>query len=69
MFILQEMQTTGTQTALTPTRTYSDRNEAESAFHAALSSAAVSSVPIHAVVLLDEYGGTVRSEFYKHSEG
>lgn len=68
MFILQEMQTSGTQTVLTPTRTYSDRNEAESAFHSALSAAAISSVPVHAVVLLDEYGGTVRSEFYEHAQ-
>ena len=67
MYILQEMQTTGTQTALTPTQTFTDKNAAESAFHSILASAAISKVPVHAVVLLDEHGNTVRREFYEHT--
>jgi len=66
MYILQEMQTSGTQTTLTPTQTFTDQNAAESAFHSILASAAVSKVPVHAVVLMDERGGTVRSEYYEH---
>lgn len=67
MYILHELQTTGNQTALCPTKTFIDRLEAESAYHTALGYAAVSSVPVHAVVLMDEHGNTVRREFYEHS--
>ena len=66
MYILQEMQTTGAQTALVPAQTFTDKNQAESAYHQVLAAAAVSSVPVHAVVLLDEHGNTVRREYYEH---
>lgn len=66
MYILQEMQTTGGQTALVPPMTYADRNQAESAYHQALAAAAVSPVEIHTVVLLDEHGTTVKRDFYEH---
>ena len=66
MYILHEMQTTGNQTALVPAQTFTDKNQAESAYHQALAAAAVSSVPVHAVVLLDEHGNTVRREYYEH---
>ncbi|MBQ1241834.1 MAG: hypothetical protein IIX99_01370 [Oscillospiraceae bacterium] len=68
MFIIHEMQTTGNQTALVPAKTYTDRNEAESAYHGVLAAAAISSVPVHAVVLMDEHGNTLRREFYEHTE-
>ena len=68
MFIIHEMQTTGTQTALVPAKTYTDRNEAESAYHGVLAAAAISSVPVHAVVLMDEHGNTLRREFYEHTQ-
>lgn len=67
MYILHEMQTTGSQTALVPAKTFTDRNEAESAYHMTLGAAAISSVPVHAVVLMDEHGNTLRREFYEHS--
>lgn len=66
MFILQEIQTTNGNSALVPAQTYNSKNEAESAFHTALAAAAVSNVTVHAVVLLDEHGNTVRREFYEH---
>lgn len=66
MYILQELQTTGNSTALVPARTYTDKNEAESAFHLALASAAISQVEVHTVVLYDEHGNTLRREFYEH---
>ena len=53
MFILQEMQTKGDQTTLVPAQTILDENEAESAYHTAVAAAAVSSVPVHTVVLMD----------------
>ena len=66
MYILQEMQTNGSQTVLTPAATYTDKNEAESAFHMKLGSAAISSVNVHTVVLMDEHGNILRSEYYEH---
>lgn len=66
MFIIQEIQTTGGQTALVPAATYTDRNEAESAFHMKLGSAAISSVGVHTVIMYDEHGNVLRREYYEH---
>lgn len=66
MYILIEMQTNGNQTALVPPRTYSDRLQAESAYYSTLSAAAVSTVQIHTVVLLDEHGNTLKRDYYEH---
>lgn len=60
------MQTTTNGTALVPTQTFSDRNQAESAYHTALAAAAVSSVTVHTVVLMDEHGNSIKREFYEH---
>ena len=66
MYILHEMQTTANGTALVPPQTFSDRNQAESAYHTALAAAAVSSVAVHTVVLMDEHGNSIKREFYEH---
>ena len=66
MYILQEIQTENGNTALLPALTYADKNEAESAYHTKLASAAISSVDVHTVVLFDEHGNVVRREFYEH---
>lgn len=66
MFIVLEMQTENSATALLPALTYTDKNEAESAFHSKLASAAISEVDIHAVVMLDEHGNIIKREFYEH---
>lgn len=68
MYILIEMQTNGNQTALVPPRTYSDRLQAESAYYSTLSAAAVSIVQVHTVVLLDEHGHVVKSDYYEHGD-
>ena len=67
MYISQEIQTTGGQTALLPAVTFTDRNEAESAFHLKLGSAAVSSVDVHTVLMYDEHGNVIRREYYEHA--
>ena len=66
MYIILEMQTNGDTTALVPPVTYKDMNQADSAYYQKLASAAVSSVPIHTVTMLDEHGRSIRSEFYEH---
>lgn len=66
MYIVQEIQTTGNQTALLPALTYADRNEAESAYHMKLGSAAIGSVEVHTVIMIDEHGNMLKREYYEH---
>ena len=66
MYILHEIQTTGNSTALVPAQTFTDKNQAESAYHTAMAAAAISNVTVHTVVLMDEHGNTVKREFYEH---
>ncbi len=42
------------------------REEAEKSYHSILSVAATSEHPVHAAVVLNEYGSVIRSEHYKH---
>ena len=66
MYILIEMQTNETQTAIVPAVTYADRFQAESAYYTAPAAAAVSSVPVHAVMLIDDHGNIIKRDFYEH---
>lgn len=45
---------------------YNDRNEAESRYHQILAAAAISEVPKHSAVLMDEMGETIKRDFYTH---
>ena len=67
MYIVQEIQTAGSHSALLPALTYTDRNEAESAYHTTLGAAAISSVEVHTVVMYDEHGNLLKREFYEHA--
>lgn len=67
MYIILEVQTNETS-ALLPPIAYRDRNEAENAYHSRLASAAISSVKLHTVVMMDEYGVVLKNEFYNHEE-
>ena len=66
MYIIQEIQTNGSQTALLPAITKADKNEMESAVHSILASAAISAVEVHAVIVFDEHGNTVNNTYYEH---
>ena len=66
MYIILEMQTNGDSTALVPPVTYREQNQADSAYYQKLAAAAVSSVPVHTITMLDEHGRSIRSEFYEH---
>lgn len=59
MFIIQEIQTSGQSSAITPAVVKTDAQEAESAFLLACASACISSVPIHTVMCVDEGGNHV----------
>jgi len=67
MYLVIELQTnSGQMTNLA--YAYETQAEAESKFHAVLSSAAVSSVEIHSAVILDEYGCILGNGSYTHGE-
>lgn len=66
MYIIQEIQTNGTTSALTPAITRTDRNQAESDYHMICGAAAISSVEVHTVIMYDEHGTVIRKEFYEH---
>ena len=65
MYIVTELQTTGDTTAVLNYQ-YADKNLAEQKFHEILAYAATSTVQIHAVSILNEYGCVARNEFYEH---
>lgn len=70
MYIIQEIQTNGNNTALLPAITKTDKNEMESTFHSILAAAAISSVEVHTVIVYDEHGNTIKRDYYEHlSEG
>lgn len=50
----------------TPCYAYENLNSAESKYHAILSSAAVSSLPIHTAFMLTDTGQVLKSQSYKH---
>lgn len=67
MYIVIEIQKSNDSTvAIVPPASYADINQAESALHAALSAAAVSSVPVHSAIMIDDTGVWMKGETYYH---
>lgn len=64
MYIVMEIQNSGT--VATIVNQYADKAQAEARYHSILASAAVSSVPVHAAVMLTDKGVWLRSESYEH---
>ena len=68
MYIIVETQTTGGQTAVVTPASYADKNQADSAYYTKLAAAARSTVPIHAVIMFNEHGIAIRSDYYEHGD-
>lgn len=68
MYIVLEIQTNADGTVGTLVNSFAEKNEAESKFHQVLQYAAVTTLPVHACVLLTSEGICVRSEYYSHVE-
>lgn len=66
MFIVIELQTNSDGTLGNFVWTYSSLPEAESKFHSVLAAAAVSELPKHACVIMNEEGRCFRSQCYEH---
>lgn len=65
-YIIQELQTTGKQTALVTPETRDSLNEALSVFHLKAASAAISQVEVHTVMLHDERGDVIEKLTFDH---
>jgi len=68
MYIVIELQTTGETTAIPPITTYTNWQQAYAKYHTILAAAAVSTVPKHAAVILNEEGAVIRNESFEHGE-
>lgn len=66
MYVILEMQTNNGVTAIVPAVVKETRELAEQEYHSRLSYAAVSTVEIHTVVMLNAEGGKIKGECYKH---
>ena len=66
MYTIIETQTNGNTMAVVTPAVEADRDNAESIYHTRLASAAISSVEVHSVVLLNAEGQRVKGECYKH---
>lgn len=65
-YIIMELQTYADGTVGTLVETADNYNQAKSVFHQKLASAAISTVPIHAVVILNSDGVVSDQESYRH---
>lgn len=64
MYIVLEIQ--ASDTIATTINSYEDRNTAESRYHQILAAAAMSTIPHHSAVLMNEVGNTIKSDSYTH---
>lgn len=64
MIIVMEIQKDATVT--TVVTTHETRNDAENKYHTILAYAAVSSVPQHSAVMLNDNGSYIKSETFEH---
>lgn len=69
MYHIIEIQTNGSSSQIvTPIPSAENLYEADSIFYQKMSYAAISQVPVHSVVMIDENGLLLRNGSYNHSE-
>ena len=68
-YLVIEIQTSADGKVATLITQKDDLNEATSVFYSVLSAAAVSSVPLHAAVLMMNNGAVVKRETFDHTGG
>lgn len=69
MFIVIEIQTTNENQIGNLVWAYETQNEAFEKYFSILSNAAVSALPVHAAVILDNCGNQIAAQHFKHDEG
>ena len=67
-YLVVEIQKFDTGAMATPAWAYDELNAAQSKYHTVLSAAALSKLPCHAAVLMDEAGFCIAHEFFSRQE-
>lgn len=67
-YIVLEIQTFDNGASSALATAYSDENMANQAYHTALAAAAVSELPTHSCVLVDERGMFIEAESFDHGK-
>lgn len=65
-YLVIEIQTFDTGAVSTPTYAYDNRMTAERQYHLLIAGAVVSSLPMHAVVMMTNDGRIIESKYYRH---
>ena len=66
IYIVIELQTINDSQVANIVNVYTEKAVAEQKYHTILAAAAVSALPCHAAVMLDEKGRMIKSEYYTH---
>lgn len=66
MYIVIELQTNADGAIGNIVTAYNSREQAFAKYHAILSAAAVSSLPCHAAVILDNKGMQIAAQYFEH---
>ena len=67
-YLVMEIQTNADGSVGNIVTAYDDRNEAESAYHGILASAALSALPCHAAIISTNEANVLMGARYKHGE-
>lgn len=67
-YIVIEVQKFADGGMSTPAYAYDTQNSAEAKYHSILSSAAISTLPVHSAILITEEGFPIDYKCYKHEE-
>lgn len=69
MFIIIEIQKSNKGTVtIVPPASYAEQAQAEAAYHTALAAAAVSTVDVHSVIMLNDVGDKLKGQTYYHGK-
>lgn len=66
MYIVIELQTNADGSVGNLVWAYTTKEQAFSKYHAVLSAAAVSVLPVHAAVILDNHGLQIAAQYFEH---
>lgn len=64
--LVTEIQTFASGQIATPSYAYDNRQSAEAKYHAILSAAAVSALPMHACMMFNADGSPIKHEVFRH---
>lgn len=64
MYIVIELQTNTAGEIGNLVTAYEDRNQAESKFHQIMAAAAISDIPVHSAIMVDELGMICKQDYY-----